>query len=83
MLRLVLASIGNLESGERGKIYHEKGDIRGILRKESSEEFFYVCAYLDRSTYLVPCVAGHPIQDKSVHLTVTTDLLVLLRSHLL
>ena len=29
-----------------------------------------MCAYLDRSTYLVPGIADHPIQDESVHLTV-------------
>ena len=40
------------------------------MRKESSEGFFYVCASFDRSTYLVPGVADHPVQDESVHLTV-------------
>lgn len=30
----------------------------------------YACAYLDRSTYLIPGVADPPFRDESVHLIV-------------
>ena len=73
MLRLVLASIGTYEDGERGNTYHEKGDIRGILRKEPSEGFFCVCAYGSEYQFVFG-VAGRRIQEETVCLTVTTEL---------
>ncbi len=84
MLRLELVLIGIFENGEYGNTYNEKGDMRGGGRKESSDNSL-ACICIWAGVYVVPGVAGCPMQDEICYLTVTIELknlLLLLKNHL-